>query len=585
MAIYYPYNVQCSCGNIITLKLARTVNAGRSPEIKQQIIDGEFHKCSCTACGVIVTVEKEFSYVDFTTKTFIKIKPRQEKYFWKQASKELLSEVEKIPEGLVDKKDMHIRVVFGLAELRDKIIASDYYLDDRLLEILKVLLIYDHPVLTDKPRLKISVDKINVNSISFNAAYELDNKKRYRLSIPRWVIDPFIIDPEKAANWINTSHKSSSIYQAKEDKWISIQRWAPAVSVLNSLRNYAKSVKDGEDINTTSLEFKNMLIYLPKGDQLPSWAKQDIKVLFMYAKQKGFQLLEQQLLEIRFDKKLSDEWALNNDPEDMDTIYKLFLKLPETNVEGNIFIDEIILDSNMSGSGVYDPNTKDIYISSEVLSQQEFFEDTVRHEVGHAVHERFKNQVDTWLKQRFGWQAFDTDTLSIDQWIDLMGGWGNVDVAARNQIVTYLVSALGYGSSWNPGALPVIPVDHPWRVSNFGPRLAFEQTGAYWYNNFDRWFQFDNKAFFLNYWYQKFYVVNISTLDLIAKMPSSYASMSDFEFFAELYSLYYDEDDPNRSVVPADVRQWLEINIGKLNTEEHIVPATVPIRNFNWQKK
>lgn len=35
-----------------------------------------------------------------------------------------------------------------------------------------------------------------------------------------------------------------------------------------------------------------------------------------------------------------------------------------------------------------------------------------------------------------------------------------------------------------------------------------------------------------------------------------------FEFFAELYSLYYDLDDPDRKVIPKKVVNWLDANIG-----------------------
>ena len=65
-------------------------------------------------------------------------------------------------------------------------------------------------------------------------------------------------------------------------------------------------------------------------------------------------------------------------------------------------------------------------------------------------------------------------------------------------------------------------------------------------------------------------VVNESALDLIQDMPSSYAAMSHFEFFAELYALFYDLDDPQRPIIPNDVVDWLSQNIG---TPEPGAPA------------
>ena len=57
--------------------------------------------------------------------------------------------------------------------------------------------------------------------------------------------------------------------------------------------------------------------------------------------------------------------------------------------------------------------------------------------------------------------------------------------------------------------------------------------------------------------------VNESTLDLIAEMPSSYAAMSPYEFFAELYALYYDLDDPKRISIPTSVVNWIRETIGE----------------------
>ena len=38
--------------------------------------------------------------------------------------------------------------------------------------------------------------------------------------------------------------------------------------------------------------------------------------------------------------------------------------------------------------------------------------------------------------------------------------------------------------------------------------------------------------------------------------------MSHYEFFAELYALFYDTDDPQRQAIPADVAAGLDANIG-----------------------
>ena len=55
--------------------------------------------------------------------------------------------------------------------------------------------------------------------------------------------------------------------------------------------------------------------------------------------------------------------------------------------------------------------------------------------------------------------------------------------------------------------------------------------------------------------------VDETALDLVSSLPSSYASMSHYEFFAELYALYFDTDNPLRANIPADTVTWFQENI------------------------
>ena len=65
--------------------------------------------------------------------------------------------------------------------------------------------------------------------------------------------------------------------------------------------------------------------------------------------------------------------------------------------------------------------------------------------------------------------------------------------------------------------------------------------------------------------------VNETTLDFINdKMPDFYAAMSPAEFFAELYALHFDIGDKQRKHIPADVKKWLD---GQLGEAERTQPS------------
>ena len=559
MAVFHPFTVKCQCGNTLVAQLADSINAKRSPEARDKILRGELHRVACPVCNRQMTVEKPFYYTDLTRDAFFKVFPRGERHRWKDASRELDDAASLFPASLSQPNSRSLRVLFGMDELREKLVAQDAGLDDRFVELLKVFLIYEHPVLLRRARLRLVLDSVNEDAVEFTAAYE-HHQQRFRLDMPREIVDDLAEKNDQLKEWVKSAHPGGSIFELP-DHWVNMWRWSPQPSALDQLKGYAEQVRKGEAIDTGAAGFQQMLTLLPRGNHLPSWAKQDLRSLFEFAKANNLQSLEDSLFEIRFGIELEDDWSTNKDLDDIDTLWQLMKNLPDSNVEGNTKLHEIRLDVG-KGGGLYDPDTFDISIGSNELSNREGFEDVMRHEVGHAVHEMRLDLVNSWLETRFGWRVFGTTDQEIDAWVALMGGWGALTPLQIKQTRQYLRTALGKGQSWSPGPTPTPLAGHPWYGAQFGPRLAFEKTGPSWFQNYQKWYRTTGRAFFLNYWYQTLMAVDLTTLDLIAMMPDDYAAMSHFEFFAELYALHYDLDDPKRQAIPSDVSKWLDDNIG-----------------------
>lgn len=561
MSVFHPYSVKCGCGTKFGVQLAESINVVRQPRLRQEILDGTLHRVQCPSCKRRFTVEKELSYADTRLNTFIKVKPRREQHLWQEASAKLRKEARALPEQLSPKANRTLRVVFGMAELREKIVAQDAGLDDRLLEVLKALLAYEHPVLLQKPRLKLLLHRQRSDGLEFVATFE-HAPQRFRLMMPGPVYQPLLKESSKLQEWVKKAHRIS-LFDLKDDFWVNLTRFSPLPSALATLRKLADAVAAKQEVDLGSKEFARMVKYLPRGSHLPGWAKQALRVLDTYAKAKGKPDVERELFQVRFGIALEDDWAMNDDPEDIDTLWKLLKDLPDTNVEGNTAIHEILVDDG-NGGGWYDPSSHDIAIGQDELRNREGFEDVMRHEVGHSVHEKLGDRINQWLEQRFGWKQFTTGPADIDAWVALMGGWGTLAPAQRQEVRDFITKATGPGAQWEPGPAPTVPAGHPWLAPDFGPRLAYEQTGGNWFMNNARWYRSHGKAFFYNFWYRSLMVVDEKTLDLInQQMPSKYAAMSPFEFFAELYALYYDLDDPKWRNVPEDAAAWLDANIGK----------------------
>lgn len=151
----------------------------------------------------------------------------------------------------------------------------------------------------------------------------------------------------------------------------------------------------------------------------------------------------------------------------------------------------------------------------------------------------------------------------IDRWVGLLGGYGPVSAQEKTQIRGYIRAAVGAGGSWDPPAVALAPAGHPWNRADFRPRMALQRTGANWFMNNSAWLLHEGSRFAANFWCATLMVVKDDTLAFVnTKMPDNYAAMSPLEFFAELYALYFDLDDPQRKYISRDVAAWMEKNIG-----------------------
>ena len=575
VAMVFPYALTCKCGNQFSANLADAVNVERGPNLRQQILDGEFHIVLCPKCGRKQTAEKSFFYTDMARGTFIQVKPRHDRHLARTASEGLRKAVGAVPEAMVAEDRRKVRLVFGMQELREKLIAEDLNLDDRAVELLKVVALHDHPFLLQRPRLRLSLDGVRDGEVKFRASYD-HHDSAFELGMPIELVKKFVRDEKMQMKWLAEAGNSNSILNPAEHSWVNLWSLSPQPKALDLLKTYAAQVRQGVAINVASDDFKRMLSGLPRGAQLPDWAKIDLQTLFDEARRLENEVLKDALFEIRFAKPLEDDWSTNSATDDIDTLWNLLKALPATHVEGNTKIAQLNLDLG-EGGGSYSPQSGDIYIGERALSDDEEFSDVVRHEVGHGVHEKERDRINSWLKTQFGWEMLNPSQAGVDTWVGLMGGWDRFGITSRDRrdIPSFLASALGPGSNWDPGQAPLAPAGHGWFKPDFGPRLAYKQSGANWYRNNANWYRANGKAFFLNYWYRTLCVVNEDTLAMVARMPSSYASMSHFEFFAELYALYFDPDDPRRNDIPAPVMTWLNNNIGA-NAAHPVVQPNAP---------
>ena len=305
MGVFHPTRVTCTCGHAFVVNLARSVNAVRMPALRNLILSGAFHRVSCPSCGRRVAVESPLYYTDLRRGAVFHVRPRNERYQYEQDSARLQRVAASLPGELGENGHRQLRVIYGLDELREKLVAQDAGLDDRMVELVKVMLLQEHPFLMNKPRLLVHLQKVSRQSFDFIVYHHHESQGHY-VSLPRPAVQEALASPATAREWMKRAGLRANLFELP-DHWVNFRRWTTRYSSLDALRRFASDRETGLKVDLGSREFRRMVERLPRGSQLPGWAKRDLGALFEYARDHRLGPAQEALFEVRFGIELEDE--------------------------------------------------------------------------------------------------------------------------------------------------------------------------------------------------------------------------------------------------------------------------------------
>lgn len=158
MSIFEQRTLTCPhCGAAAEHSVAVSINGGRAPQYRQQILDGTFQVITCPSCGEKADADGPFIYVDLQARHWIGCYPRAWEPGWRDYENEPLdswrrSMVDHAPAQVRRMADgFRVRAVFGLPALREKLLCFVHDIDDRVLEALKLDLMRGRPALAMHP--------------------------------------------------------------------------------------------------------------------------------------------------------------------------------------------------------------------------------------------------------------------------------------------------------------------------------------------------------------------------------------------------------------------------------------------------
>ena len=155
MSTWFEEPVRCPhCTLDQPARLAHGVHVARAPEVRDQLFARTFHAITCRGCAAVFVAQRPLIYTDMDRKHWVQVALQDERPRWPELENTVEAVYERAFTGsplareLSDR--MKLRLVFGLEELREKLVIWAANLDDASVECLKIELIRRDPALAHR---------------------------------------------------------------------------------------------------------------------------------------------------------------------------------------------------------------------------------------------------------------------------------------------------------------------------------------------------------------------------------------------------------------------------------------------------
>jgi hypothetical protein len=148
MSLFNTQTLTCpACGAKKSADVFYSVNADRRPDLRRATIERTFQTQTCAECGASYRIDPQFNYLDMGRGQWISVHPFASLGVWDTILPEDQAAFDKsygpeASEGAREiGRELTVRVTFGWAGFREKLIARDFGLDDVDLELLKIAIL------------------------------------------------------------------------------------------------------------------------------------------------------------------------------------------------------------------------------------------------------------------------------------------------------------------------------------------------------------------------------------------------------------------------------------------------------------
>ncbi|MEJ7598357.1 MAG: CpXC domain-containing protein [Kofleriaceae bacterium] len=170
----------------------------RAPELRVAALAGTLNRPACPACGRHGDTDATLVYADPHRGDWISVAPRDDLARWEAIEQSALAafrtSLETAVASAVSMK--HIRVVFDLDELRERLAIWDAGLDDGIVECAKLQCLREQPTLRGGYERIRFVDVVDETMRMRVVEAGRPDRVRTSFEVPRRIVDGIAADPE-----------------------------------------------------------------------------------------------------------------------------------------------------------------------------------------------------------------------------------------------------------------------------------------------------------------------------------------------------------------------------------------------------
>jgi hypothetical protein len=147
MSLFRSATIACpSCAAPLPIEVADSVSADRRPDLRDAILEGSFQRVVCPSCKAQARLSPSLAYLDAARRLWVLTLPATDRPYWESFEQGAIAIFNdsfngKVPQRIVELgRTLTVRVAFGWAGLREKLLCQQLGIADADFELLKLLL-------------------------------------------------------------------------------------------------------------------------------------------------------------------------------------------------------------------------------------------------------------------------------------------------------------------------------------------------------------------------------------------------------------------------------------------------------------